>query len=48
MITKKFLTDVSKVLDEVEYRNLNESFDAIIDAANSNIDENYGDFDQYE
>lgn len=45
MITKKFLTDVSKVLDDVEYRHINEAFDAIIDEANANLGGHYSDFD---
>ena len=46
MITKKFLGDVTKVLDEVEYRQLNEGFDGIIDAANANLDAgHFSDFD---
>jgi hypothetical protein len=45
MITKKFLGDVTKVLDEVEDRHLNDAFDAIIDAANANLDVNFGDFE---
>ena len=35
MITKKFLNDVNRVLEEVEYRHLNDSFDALVDAANA-------------
>jgi len=31
MITKKFLTDVQAVLDQIEDRNINNAFDAIID-----------------
>ena len=45
MITKKFLVDVNKVLDEVEDRQLNEAFDAIIDAANANLDSQLEHFD---
>jgi|JI9StandDraft_1071089.scaffolds.fasta_scaffold993638_1 TATA-binding protein-associated factor Taf7 len=45
MITNKFLTDVNKVLDEVEYRHINDAFDAIIDEANNNLTNRYSDFD---
>lgn len=45
MITKKFLNDVTKVLDEVEDKQLNDAFDAIIDAANANLDAPLYDFD---
>lgn len=45
MITKKFISDVEKVLDEVEYRHLNDAFDAIIDEANANVSNRFSEFD---
>ena len=41
MITKKFLNDVSRVMEEVEYRNLNDSFDGLVDAANASYAREY-------
>lgn len=41
MITKKFLVDVSRVMEEVEYRHLNDSFDALVDAANASYAREY-------
>lgn len=37
MITKKFLNDVQNVLQQVEDRNINDAFDAIIAEANANV-----------
>lgn len=34
MITNNFVNHVENVLSEVEYRNLDEGFDAIVDVAN--------------
>lgn len=37
MITKKFLNDVQAVLDQIEDRNIDYAFDAIMDKANEDI-----------
>lgn len=34
MITQKFINMIEKVFESVEYRHLNDSFDALIDQAN--------------
>jgi hypothetical protein len=38
MITQKFLIMMEKVWESVEYRHLNDAFDALIDAANENYE----------
>ena len=41
MITKKFLNDVTHVMDEVQYRHMNDAFDALVDAANADYAREY-------
>lgn len=38
MITQKFVTILEKIYDAVEFRNVNDAFDFIINEANENYD----------
>lgn len=38
MITQKFLNMIEKVYESIEYRHLNDAFDALIDEANENYE----------
>jgi hypothetical protein len=38
MITQKFVTILEKVYDAVEFRNVNDAFDFIIEEANNNYE----------
>lgn len=38
MITQKFLNMIEKVYESIEYRHLNDAFDALIDEANENFE----------
>lgn len=42
MITQKFLIMMEKVWESVEYKHLNDAFDALIDAANENYEKQEG------
>jgi hypothetical protein len=42
MITQKFLIMMEKVWESVEYKHLNDAFDALIDAANENYERQEG------
>lgn len=47
MITQKFINMIEKVFESVEYRHLNDSFDALIDQANENFEMEEGEmFDE--
>lgn len=47
MITQKFINMIEKVFESVEYRHLNDSFDALIDQANENFEQEEGEiFDE--
>ena len=38
MITQKFLNLIDKVFESVEYRQMNDAYDALIDEANENYE----------
>lgn len=48
MITQKFLIMMEKVWESVEYKHLNDAFDALIDAANENYERQEGLLDEEE
>ena len=47
MITNNFLNHVDNVLQEAEYRHLDEGFEAVVDAANENYQEGDNNFESY-
>jgi hypothetical protein len=46
MITQKFIDMTNKVLNEVEYRHINEAFDCLIDTANADYEREEGVFSE--